>query len=161
MCWVGKIENKHTAKNNIKTFKVCRITPDKKIKPYYKINGDIKIYKEGETYYSPFGVAYTGSDYIKIDAGLHSYEIYNESIGMESYFTYNELMVIKSSTSYEGVNARIVLCTIPKGSKYFINDEGEIVSNCIVINKVIKSRVTYDNIKKINDKIINFKLHDV
>jgi len=161
MCWRGKIENKHTAKNDIKTFKVCRITPDKKIKPYYKINGDIKIYKEGETYYSPFGVTYTGSDYIKIDSGLHSYKIYNESIDEDTYCGCDSFVVLKSLSTYEGVNARIVLCTIPKGSKYYINDEGEIVSNCIVINKVIKSRVAYDNIKEINDKIISFKLHDV
>ena len=78
------------------------------------------------------------NDIIRIGKGFHSY-----STECGTDYTYNTIFVCDKKGCYIGYyerSSKIVLakCTIPKGSKYLINRDGEIVSNRIIINSVEK-----------------------
>lgn len=158
MCWYGKMQDKHIAKENVRVFKVCRYT-DNIIAPYFRQSSNIQSYKEGNIYHDSFGMSPHGINGVTIARGLHSYAI--DSIPLKEYSTSScdGFKVITSKMEYVGPWARIVLCTIPKGSVYYLNEFGEIVSNCLRIDKLITSRVAYDNIKEINEEIISFKFN--
>ena len=164
MCWLGKLENKHVAKEDIRVFKVCKLAFNKDIVPYFKPYQDIKTYREGETYYDSIGIEYSSqcSGLAEITQGLHSYTIGNyegsESLEACSTFICDGFTVIESNREYNNNGARIVLCTIPKGSIYYLNRRGEIVSNCLRVDKILNTRVTYDNIRDINNQMISFKI---
>ena len=166
MCWTGKLEDKHVAQEDIRVFKVCRpccwLGPNYAA-PYFMYLNTGLLYEKGRTYYSQFDIRYhwAKDKTVEINQGIHSYAIGN-SQGSESVKEYSDYFedsfsIIESCHSY-GANSRIVLCTIPKGSVYYLNNEGCYVSECLRIDKIINSRVAYDNIREINNQIISFKI---
>lgn len=136
MCWKSyKTPIRYTANKDIKCYKVfdkADITWDiskqffKKIREVkslfqkylyipYNINPEINIIRSGYTYDWTLKYAY----YI-----------------MEGYHSYATLNVAKL---YSNQFFHIIECIIPKGTKYFINENKEIISsNIIITDEVIK-----------------------
>jgi homogentisate 1,2-dioxygenase len=52
-------------------------------------------------------------------------------------------------------NIAIILCTIPKGTKYYVNSVGEIASNSLHVHKVLKKPFTFNVDGEINKNSVN------
>lgn len=63
---------------------------------------------------------------------------------------------VRRGQSYMVVdNIAIILCTIPKGTKYYVNSVGEIASNSLHVHKVLKKPFTFNVDGKINKNSVN------
>ena len=110
------------AKQDMYTFKVCRnLSEDKKV--------CFSFYKRAQ---QPLGKLLKSNmdsvdRYNEIEKGLHSLQIKNniDSNGLGTH-TFDLYPIYTSSIS-------ILLCKIPKGSKYFIGRQKDIVSNKLVL----------------------------
>lgn len=162
MCWYtldafsakGKV-----ASEDIQVFKVCAIYGGQHVVPYYmhRKKKDL-VYEESKTYNSNI----SQQEYIccnkiiyEIHEGLHSYAICGTE-SLEAACQGCDGFTV--SCTFYGASGRIVLCTIPKGSIYYFNKiDGTYVSNQLRIEKIINSRVAYDNVNEINEILFNFK----
>lgn len=126
MCWYGS-NIKRIAEEDIKVFKVVN---KKDTSQYYDF-----LYKFGQLYKSDINIDWEGlnNTVISINKGIHSYDL---NVKIE-YFGY-AIRAIKSKSGNEILNMhenyiyKLVNCTIPKGSIYYLNDEGEYVSNQLI-----------------------------
>lgn len=139
MCWssFSKPELK-VAENNIPVTKIVKIKQNI-IRAYYE---DKFVYSVNETYHSKIKLEspYSKVDYYRITEGFHSYKSSCPITLSKSFFctTLNvgypnedgELeQYCMTCNSYRTLG--IMSCIIPKGSKYYENEDGEIVSNTI------------------------------
>ena len=123
MCWITKC-NKHMeekiAKRNINTWKIVSIKSDTDgnitFKPRYY---DYKTtYCLNQQYNTSIHIKDVEDWYMIIDYGIHSY----------SKHAINDRRIV---TQYEKGLA-IMECIIPRGTKYYINEYGEYVSESII-----------------------------
>lgn len=155
MCWVGKTEDIHIAKEDIEVRKVLlreRFNNPSFVSPYQFMN-----YKIGIGYVTkinPFH-AFQKSDpsRITINEGLHCYSPtkcrfvkHENSQGETSVIT----VYLYSEIKNLAVQARNTICfpdsicrypvlmkaIIPKGTTYYENDSGEIVSEKLIIKEI-------------------------
>ena len=56
----------------------------------------------------------------------------------EGFHAYRTKKAYKNSFAWGNNRAVLVECTIPKGSEYFLGKNGDIVSNQIILNNIIK-----------------------
>jgi len=139
MCWTSvKIPKLKVAKYNIPVFKVMSLTSkaDTLSSIYMGFN-----YEIGKEYTSTIGEVF-GSPVYCIDEGFHSY-----SLGCTVSAIGKLTMVFASKTVHQldvyGSETILVKCIIPKGSSYYLNENGEYVSNKI---KLLKKYTYEENI---------------
>ena len=133
MCWIG-IANPIIAKEDIVCFKVVKKFYPGVYVPYFRYTSTTMGYKIGETYKSDVVISY-GYDggYNAINEGLHCYDStakvkYSED-GIEIFLNGRECAKLYS---YDNDPA-VLKCIIPKGTKYYKNKHGEIVTEKLII----------------------------
>ena len=133
MCWISRnTPIKRKANQDITVYKILRISGDKSIhSPIYHTVWYIGQCKEDHNLY----VYFEGSYYIS--SGFHSLRRKPLIVEMRSFCTYYEWVdgETKISIFSKGYNDYVFKCVIPKGSTYYENENGEIVSNKLIIVK--------------------------
>jgi hypothetical protein len=141
MCWKtynGKPEKKK-AEKDIPVFKIClKDRFSNGAIPYYFI--DKLVYHENKTYHAePYLYVERIGSYCTmycISDGLHSYSakhmLSDTRFGVE---------IITESNGNLGEYGRnhtcLLLCTIPEGAEYYLNECGEYVSNKLVVKHIL------------------------
>ena len=146
MCWTHLNAEKKIAQEDIHVFKICRCIKGK-IRPYYFYNHSEIVYINGQTYTSPVILRDIHSlltpkitKYV-IDVGLHSY-----SCGCTVMPDDDETLCFLhdengEECAYCTQDVCVVLCSIPKGAEYYVNYNGEYVSNLLRIESVVEGKV--------------------
>ena len=153
MCWRNKEKSIFIADKDVPVFKICNVEKNTdKVHPYFQTQ-QIE-YKENEEYKcdSRCGFAFENNisygmpDGFIVYRGMHSYSPANLRlfpaccIGEIYVGTYKTTAlshdVIARPQYYRTENAAIMLCVIPKGTRYAVNSVGEIVSDSIKVVKI-------------------------
>lgn len=161
MCWatvdIGRTIGR-VAKNDIEMYKVMVMKPLEDEELFYSAYHDFP-YKKGDLYKlgSQTEIDMLREESItfyRIFKGFHSYNSQSTFLCKEHNNIGESLAVysidkgkVESYIENDGITPRIlkkVRCVIPKGSVYFENEFGEIVSNKIIIKNVFK--YDYENI---------------
>lgn len=141
MCWVGSIHDKRIAKRDITVYKILRKCGIKRIE-YNAPFRDTTKYKIGCGYNVPYlGVRNYGCGDIEINEGLHCYSLnvyikFSRDCDLITYSSDGIRSGLQRYYHYESRNTYkyvIAKCIIPKGSTYFINNAGEIVTEALHI----------------------------
>jgi hypothetical protein len=129
MCWISKNKPERlVAKEDITVYKVVQIYPDGKILSYFN---DFP-YKLGEIYNTVITVKHLKdgyNDFYFVEQGFHSYN-YHLKIGLDPFLNM-PIAYDESSVRYYGSGIFGMLCVIPKGAEYYVNEYGDIVSTSI------------------------------
>lgn len=131
MCWVTNSKPEaHVADSDIKVYKIVTKTPCKNIVNSlycvytYKIG---KLYEMEERIIPGLVLSGTNGKSYAIKEGFHSYATF-EKAKME----FEEVIAYALNPN---VNMLVITeCIIPEGSRYYINDGGEVVSDKIIIS---------------------------
>lgn len=143
MCYQGSCfisKKARIAKRNIKVFKFAIEAPGGKVVPYFFPNRNIIYYEEGKEYTSKIHYFYDrfNNDFI-IDEGLHSYNKKLCWYKKDSHFINMHSLFISPTMYFDTREELLKLdCHIPKGSIYYINCSGEMVSDKLVVDKIQK-----------------------
>lgn len=129
MCWICNNKPEQlVAKEDITVYKVVQVYPNGKILSYFH---DFP-YKLGEIYNTTIAVKHFKdyyNDFYFIEQGLHSYN-YDLEIGIDPFIVTTTL-TDSSGARYYGIGIYGVLCIIPKGTEYYVNELGDVVSTRI------------------------------
>ena len=138
MCWIGLPENKHIAQEDIKCKKIMLFDKENRNfrSPYM-----MERYELFEKYTQNFNPdelnPINGSNKLNINIGIHCFnnevEFTIPSIGNNRI--YFGLSVFEKRGKYV---PSIVECTIPKGTLYYENSNKEIVTERLIIDKILK-----------------------
>jgi len=145
MCWVGEANNRKIAKEDIKTKKIVESIGGCYLAYYQKWFG----YELGKTYTAKISPReWVNADTKRvIDVGLHSYawdmevkrmcggDIKVKSLG---YLGGTTTFINRHSPLSPNYKIVVVECTIPKGTVYWENAVGEIVSENLIIEGEIE-----------------------
>lgn len=150
MCWKSKKNLIFIADKDVPVFKICNVEKNTdKVHPYFQTQ-QIE-YKENEEYECSrcgFNFERGFDDSYVVCRGMHSYSPANLRLfpphcggGLPIYVgTYKTTPlshdVIARPQYYRTENTAIILCVIPKGTKYAVNSIGEIVSDSIKVVKI-------------------------
>lgn len=152
MCWRNKEKSVNIANKDVPVFKICNVEKNTdKVHPYFQTQ-QIE-YKENEEYEcSSCGFAFENNisygmpDGFIVTRGMHSYSpanlrLFPACCDGEIYVgTYKTTPlshdVIARPQYYRTENTAIMLCVIPKGTRYAVNSVGEIVSDSIKVVKI-------------------------
>jgi len=142
MCWQAlnnRDKRERVSDEDITVFKVMRKIKDGMYSSYFMEYP----YSLGKIYEMNGLESHEGEDgYMTIEKGFHSYSS-KECYIYLPYNSHGQIYIQKQRTwelsaVYDDTyNVCIIECTIPKGSKYYRNYYGEIVSDKIIINKEI------------------------
>lgn len=150
MCWHTRTKpNVEVADKDIEVFKIVEVV-DGRILPYFFSNRTVYGYinKEGDPLIIGDGINKSGDTLEIVDTGVD----YICNFAMHSYFTirlkikfwngFVKGIYIENDEghivdSYINHNAAIMHCVIPKGTKYAVNEVGEVVSEAIQAKKII------------------------
>lgn len=128
MCFILDIKSfPRIALKDIKVKKLFLHTKDKYVTPYRKFE-----YEKGVVYKSKLKLHCPSIYEMYIDEGLHSY---TDKTEIDSYASVDSHYNVKingrwcSLYTFEYNGVCVKECIIPKGSIYFVNKEGEVVSN--------------------------------
>ena len=152
MCWTGKITNKHIATaGDMPVYKVLLINGDKLLSPYRDMP-----YVEKMLYTQK--IRPIGEEEIRIEEGLHCYSG-SCTVKMKSIYTDRDIIVDTKRLFrlyYElhgrDTDNRIMAVfrgVIPKGTVYYENEHGEIVSEGLKI--LHRLDVPYFDFKQFRD----------
>lgn len=111
MCWISRELNKQVATKNITIYKVGTCNTRSFISLYTKFR-----YQYNKVYTESFTIGKYPPNF-HITTGFHSYKTISKASRASIFFC-----------------KPIAWCTIPKGAVYYENNDGEIVSNQIIIN---------------------------
>ena len=133
MCWIGK-NNRQSAKEDISVFKI--VNYDLRSFYYYF------QYSKNATYRMNLRIPDKPMNRIRIDCGFHSY-VENEvfvkyTYDNSVYRIYSSNMHLELDNFDNRDNVVKLNCIIPKGSVYYKNDNGEIVSDTLKVIDVEK-----------------------
>lgn len=180
MCWVNKVNETFVANTDIHVFKIARLKgSDDKVYPYFMDVSGIE-YVENETYRCGANgfvlelVYRNGLKKYMVHKAMHSYSVknirllhaYNTFIYIGTHKTTPQSHdVIACSLYYHANDVAIMLCTIPKGTRYAVNTVGEIVSDEIHVDKIISNPFTFNkdsslskrSLEKINKILDNWE----
>ena len=149
MCWRNKEKYIIIADKDVPVFKICNVDKiTSKVHPYFQTQ-EIE-YKENEEYKCCLcGFHFycdNGNSEFYVDKAMHSYSPANlrlgAACGVASIYvcTYKTTPlshdVIARPQYYKTENTAIVLCVIPKGTRYAVNSVGEVVSDNIKVKKI-------------------------
>jgi hypothetical protein len=182
MCWTNIKNETFVANTDIRVFKIARLEKhlfNNKVRPYFIYNNDIE-YVENKTYRcnANFGFCFTciyenGEKYV-VSKAMHSYSVenirlfhaYNTLLFAGTYKTTPQSQDAIACPQYYNANGSVImLCTIPKGTRYAINTVGEIVSDEIHVEKIITNPFTFNkdsslskrSLEKINKILDNWE----
>lgn len=155
MCWIGKTTDKKIAKKNVLVYKILdryKYGERYLLSPCMKFNNTVEpidyVYKQGKTntaHIDPRPIK-QHEDVIRIDKGIHCYStkctFEHSSVTARNRIRVNltkkqaphemgTLHLYKEDMYYDPV---IVLCTIPKGTTYYQNNAGEMVTEKLITN---------------------------
>jgi len=144
MCWIGKKVNLKKSDKPITVYKIMSKKGGVLRGPYYNMHD----YTIGTTYEIKIKAHLLFEDKLMINAGYHSYSA-NCRIRRKIYKTKNyEVLLIDSPTKMDinyFINIKkdnlpyvVVKCTIPANTTYYENENGEIVSEKLMVNEEIK-----------------------
>lgn len=182
MCWKNKNKPvKHIADKDIPVFKIGMLDGKEIVLPYFFQCG--VEYQENTAYsennISPFYS--TKKEEHVIHKGLHSYALSNIRLKASHYMISGNIMptveimtyrvtpmsqdVIVNAQQYDAQGLAIMLCIIPKGAIYYINEIGEMVSNEIEVKRIIKNPFTLNkdnttsvrSVDKVNKSLNNWE----
>ena len=164
MCWLGTIENRHIARSDLSVFKILYKQKGKYFSPQYseeyclgqEIKADLGV-KPSDPTYDEKEKTYKYRHY-RIEEGLHCYS-FNDCF-VEDYakamvvFNHSSASTCFGSSIYDlvakypavdknGLKVVRVECTIPKGTVYWKNSKGEIVTSRLIPIKELSSRLLY------------------
>lgn len=150
--WRGHTQNERIAEDDVMVYKVfmmSRLNTNILTTPYKRFQ-----YEEGKTYHAKIYtfVSDTYSGNIKIDSGIHCYSKqceflrYSESditmrrastihVKLEKEQSKPDILSYRADMYYHPV---VVECIIPKGTRYFINTAGEIVTESLTVDYVTR-----------------------
>ena len=155
MCWRSKRRKVKIADTDMPVFKIA-LEFDGEIHPYFNYSSPWR-YVEGETYANDksFDFNYWKTDEtFEVNKAIHSYSAKNIRLTTDdvpppyirvcTYKTTKESndVLTRYSQRYSIIKSVVMLCTIPKGTMYAVNEVGEIVSDAIKVEKMIKNPFT-------------------
>ena len=162
MCWISDNAIRQVAKEDIPVFKLAIRQADGKIYPYY-YGGHLQ-YKVGKIATSSIHLFKNYNESYEIGEGLHSYS--PKCTILQVLFCSSRIKVLSRTqyhlSYYETNNLCLLLCTIPKGTRYYVNDVEEYVSAKLKVEKAVDfPRVSYiaayrsleDKVKFINNAL--------
>ena len=131
MCWIGRKDNKQVAKRDFYVYKVGLVMGKTFISLFQK-----HIYRiKRSNPIIPLKPVEDNCGMVTIEAGYHSYK----EVAIEFYSNPNFRDIylgdaIKGFVDEFSLYSHLYLCTfiVPKGSEYYINNRGEIVSSNII-----------------------------
>lgn len=139
MCWTTfeKTPKKLVAKEDILIFKVCvKSLKANEVCSYFKYH------------YYDINKVYILNDQIILDKGTYSTNIYKgyhsyleTECKFEKYPVFDQWAVMNKNSRYICAYERYAIKVsgyIPKGSEYYVNEQGECVSNAICLTKIEK-----------------------
>lgn len=150
MCWhTGTKPNVEVADKDIEVFKIVKVV-DGRILPYFFSNRTVYGYinKEGDPVIIGDGLNKSGDTLEIVDTGVD----YICNFAMHSYLTIRlKIEIMYGLTkgiyveddeghvfdSYINHKAAIMHCVIPKGTRYAVNEVGEVVSEAIQAKEII------------------------
>ncbi|UVX67694.1 MAG: hypothetical protein [Bacteriophage sp.] len=132
MCWIGRKDTKQIAKRDFYVYKIGVVLGNTFVSLFQK-----HIYRiKGSNPIIPLKPIKNDCEIIEIKAGYHSYkEVAIEFYSQNPYFRSIYLGdAIKGFVDEFSLYSHLYLCTfiVPKGSEYYINSRGEIVSSNII-----------------------------
>ena len=145
MCWHGILKNRKIATEDLKCYKiVIKFNYEPFFRPYFRCNDSPMIYEVGKTYYGKTCPTkdMEDTDLITIHEGIHCYDLsvhifYRDKYEVNCLLPCGIFLKLGTFSSRTDCKAVLVECTIPKGTLYYINDKGEIVTEKLIINKVV------------------------
>ena len=139
MCWIGKIEDKKIAQEDIKCKKVLEACNDHYY-AYYHEYFEYELGKVYETEIKPEIIRLDKWETCRIQEGLHCYN-YNIKPKRLCGGTMEIQNEFGRTTCYPtcAIDFKVVLveCTIPKGAEYWENESGVIVSSKLIVEEEI------------------------
>lgn len=139
MCWIGKITGFRIAFKDVPVIKVCYKSKHisgylSKIRDYvYDLNKTEKARLNISHYKEQKGFL------LEINEGLHSYAARDFWKKWTKYYNVSRIIGLINN-NVNGYNYLVGF--VPKGSIYFINDSGEIVSNKLKLVYDLSTKVT-------------------
>lgn len=158
MCWITYFTKHGTpikAEKDVKVFKVCTVDREGYAVPYYMHYSLCLRYKKGETYHLPYelkifenSTALHHSSGFHADYGFHAYNSEHCQYGKsgENILTSDiEVLTVsdvddKHRCDYyrpQLYGNAILECSIPEGTTYYENENGEIVTDAIRVDNII------------------------
>ena len=155
MCWTAYNKQRSQpikAEKDVKAFKIAVFTENGNATPYFMDYSKI-VYKTGETYTTNMESPEQKYCSYVIGEGFHSYnkdtcyytkgEVNSfDTVTDEATFHYNRITVNSHNCGYVIMNYLshraicVMHCTIPEGTTYYENENGELVSNAIRIDSI-------------------------
>lgn len=125
MCLISKDKEKHIADKPIKCYKCLT---EKMQSPCYNLK-----YELGSTIKSKFTIK-RYKECIKVEQGLHTFKTLNRAIknSIENKFYWFNVI-----TNEYVMTPIIIECVIPENSTYYIGNNGDLVSDKLIIQKVV------------------------
>ena len=125
MCLISKDKEKHIADKPIKCYKCLT---EKMQSPCYNLK-----YEFGSTIKSKFTIK-RYKECIKVEQGLHTFKTLNRAIknSIENKFYWFNVI-----TNEYVMTPIIIECVIPESSTYYIGNNGDLVSDKLIIQKVV------------------------
>lgn len=155
MCWYTGNKNYRVARiaeKDIRVFKIVELD-DNKIQAYFQdfiyglVDSEENIVSWTELF--PHSLYFDSNSAIGI--GYHSYseKVFTYPVARDNMFPFIDRLCIADSFYILDPAIRIMECVIPAGTEYFINEQGEIVSEIIrpiKIHKPIFNEDIFSNI---------------
>lgn len=145
MCWSGSNQSRKTAMKNIVCYKILKKDKkedDKYFSYYYDFQYKFGELYENSLYFYPMRHVRDNESIIMINDGFHSYDYisifekiraFTNTIGFAVFYK-----TINSGIYYKhNYMLSLVECIIPKGSIYYENEYGLLVSDRIIVKKEI------------------------
>ena len=138
MCWVSDVAVPRIAEEDVEIFKICESYELDVVESYYMLS----YYTLNEVYKlaSPIVVEFKEDilpNKFAINRGFHSY--IKECV-VRTFSIYKSLEVQYNGRCIEAYNDYVIKVKgyIPKGTKYYINNNGECVSEAICLTEICK-----------------------
>lgn len=167
MCWTNKEKSIIIAEKDVPVFKICNVEKNTdKVHPYFQTQ--LIEYEEDEEYEcSKWGFRFENDindngiiDGYIVYTGMHSYSPENLRLfpGITSIYVGTHKTtplsddVIARPQYYKTENTAIMLCVIPKGTRYAVNSVGEVVSDSIKVVKIYIRPFTYNKDRSLSKR---------
>lgn len=138
MCWTSKNLIQHISDGNVKVFKICVLFGGA-IRGYYYRKFEYELNKEYQTEINISSKIYSLTDETHIgNEGFHSYsekECFVDT-NREGFEVYNKKNNFFITVYHSGIKIIVVEGYLPKGTTYYINHDGEIISDRIILEKI-------------------------
>ena len=161
MCWTGYLANKKIAASDIRCKKIIAVTGDGKFRAWFKRNHEYALdvpYHATMTPKSHLTSWESLSEKVEINEGLHCYDGSVKITKVPEELPYLVIQKLKGCFNRDFYHAHhidefheidvtpvIVEVVIPKGTVFYENEFGEIVTEAFTLTKVIEP----DNIRKL------------